>query len=640
MSRVCFGLRVFLLVCACGVVWGCAGAQVSDGRIADVETPGSAVVSRQQEVAAIPAPELPAELREQAAPVRESLGRLDYTLEIQVDDPALQEAVRGVSILDRLRTEPPTDRLGLERRILTDQTEATKVLHSQGYYDGTVTSAINDAAQPLLVTLIVNPGPVYHVGAMSIRYSNPVDAWESAPTSLTGTGLQPGQEARAADILGAADAGTDGLRDHGYPFGRLQSEHYIVDHSTRTLDAELEYDPGPYATMGRVVAVGSENVDPDYFDRMRIWKEGAPWSESVLAAYQQFLTSQGLFRSILIKPSDEASGDRREVVVDVADGPQRRVSAGLRYDTDRGTGVQAVWEHRNILGSGERFRAETQWWKDMQEARATFRRPGFLRRDMDFIAEGWMRNEFTEAFDQTAAWAGAGVDRRFWQIWMASVRGTVEGGTLSSRRAARSEYFMVGLPISLRRDSTNNLLDPTTGSRINVTLAPHMGTFHGAFTATLARFDGSAYYDLSDDGRYVLAGRLTAGGVIMDGEAVPSSLLFYSGGGGSVRGYAYQSLGPLDEQGDPLGGKSVLEASAEMRVKLSDTIGVVPFVDAGNVYDDTWPEFSEMDLRWAAGLGVRYFTAIGPIRFDVAVPLNKRRDDAPWQVYISIGQSF
>ncbi len=634
-----FWLRRFLLLCACGVLWGCAGAQLSDGRLFDADASRAESVSRREEVDAIPASDIPAALRSQAAPktVEKTGERLEYAVDISAPEADLKKSLQAVSILIRLQDDPPTDKLGLDRRILYDLDEARRILQSDGYYAGSVVSEVDDRTRPVTVRIRFDPGPVYHVAAMKIQYSPPPSEWPEAPASLADVGLKPGQQARAADILDAVDKVSDSLKDNGYPFAVLEKERYVVDHATRTLDADIVFNPGAFATMGKVQPHGSETVDDDYFARMRNWTIGAPWNESVLAAYQEQLAGQGLFRSVVITPSETSEGSRRDVVVQAADAPQRTVSGGIRFDTDRGPGAQTAWENRNIFGSGERFRVEGEWWKDMQVARATFRRPGFLRRDTDLVAESWVRNESTDAFDQTAAWAGAGLDRRFWKIWVGSLRGTVEGGTLSTRRAARSEYFMLGLPVSVRRDSTDNLLNPSRGSRLGLSFAPYSGTFHGDFTATVTRADGSAYYDLSDDGRFILAGRLAAGTVSKDGRAIPSSLLFYSGGGGSVRGYAYQSLGPQDRDDDPLGGMSMLETSLEMRLRLTETIGIVPFLDGGNVYNGSWPE---LDMRWGAGLGLRYYTSIGPIRFDVAAPLNKRSQDAPWQVYISIGQSF
>ncbi|MGC2785092.1 MAG: BamA/TamA family outer membrane protein, partial [Roseiarcus sp.] len=155
-----------------------------------------------------------------------------------------------------------------------------------------------------------------------------------------------------------------------------------------------------------------------------------------------------------------------------------------------------------------------------------------------------------------------------------------------------------------------------------------------------ARAGASAYYSIDADSRYVLAGRVAAGA--MGGpqlDAIPANWRFYAGGGGSVRGYAYNELGPTVWWGAVVGGKSVFDASAELRVKLTDTIGVVTFFDIGNAFSSNFPNFSE-PLFAAAGLGLRYYTSVGPIRLDVAFPFERRAGNGPVAVYVSIGQSF
>jgi translocation and assembly module TamA len=145
---------------------------------------------------------------------------------------------------------------------------------------------------------------------------------------------------------------------------------------------------------------------------------------------------------------------------------------------------------------------------------------------------------------------------------------------------------------------------------------------------------------LDTDRRFVLAGRATLGSLVgEETDNVPADKRLYAGGGGSIRGYEYQSVGPLDADGDPLGGRSLIELNAEVRIRVTDQVGLVPFVDGGMVFDSVYPDFEE-DLRWAAGLGVRYFTAFGPLRVDIAIPLNKREFDDSFQFYISLGQAF
>jgi len=135
-------------------------------------------------------------------------------------------------------------------------------------------------------------------------------------------------------------------------------------------------------------------------------------------------------------------------------------------------------------------------------------------------------------------------------------------------------------------------------------------------------------------------GRAAAGSLTGENvRNIPASLRFYSGGGGSVRGYKYQSLGPHDRNGDPLGGLSFTDVSLEARFRITESFGIVPFVDGGMVYETTMPDWGR-DLSWGVGLGFRYYTLIGPIRLDIATPLQDRDNNKAFQIYLSIGQAF
>ena len=280
----------------------------------------------------------------------------------------------------------------------------------------------------------------------------------------------------------------------------------------------------------------------------------------------------------------------------------------------------------------------------MQELTANYRRPFFLRRDQDFVATGGVLNQDLDAYALTAASVAAGIERRFNRTWSGSIKGSAEGGTIKEPKKKRLDYAMYGIPLGLTYDNTRSPLDATRGQRVMLSLIPYTGEYEGNFNIVRSRVDAQVFVPLAGEDKFVLALRGVAGAVYgADSYEIPPSARFYSGGGGSVRGYEYQSLGPRNSDKDPLGGNALIETSVEGRYKFTKEWGMVAFVDGGTAFDSAPGQsttFLNEDMRWGAGLGLRYYTAIGPVRLDIATPLNPRDDDDPLQFYISIGQSF
>ena len=503
---------------------------------------------------------------------------------------------------------------------------------------------------------------------------------EKAPDTLETFGLAKGAPAEAQAVLNAVAAVPAAMRKAGYPLAEQGKARYVVDRSTHTLDVEVRIKTGPLLRMGQVLvqehgmapAVSGDSDTPpvraDYLNKLSPWVEGQYWNDDLLKAYRSTLQETGLFSSIDMKParlspqqaetagyaatSDTPSAQplpvwmstdgTTPVDLTVRDAPPRTVSGGMHYSTDTGFGVRGAWESRNLFGGGEQLRITAPIAQTSQSLNATFRKPAFGIRDQALVGEAWAINEETDAYDQKALSVAGGLERRFrkdWSHWWASARLSLEAGSLRDNARGRRTYSLVGVPLAVRHDTTNDLLNPTSGTRLSLEVTPYTGTFNGPLTTVRTRVDASAYWSPGWD-RLVFAGRAAAGS--LTGESVhniPASLRFYTGGGGSVRGYKYQSLGPHDADGDPVGGLSFTDVGLEARFRITESFGLVPFVDGGMVYESSMPDWGKK-LAWGVGLGFRYYTLIGPIRLDIATPLQDRDDNKAFQIYLSIGQAF
>ena len=284
-----------------------------------------------------------------------------------------------------------------------------------------------------------------------------------------------------------------------------------------------------------------------------------------------------------------------------------------------------------------------------QLAAVSFRRSNFRRRDQVLTAQVAASNVERDAYEARTFLLSGGIERQSNFIWHkkwtwsvgAELIASDERDTLESTGEERRRTFFIGaLPASLMYDATDDLLDPTTGFRLGGRLSPELSFQGGTFGYARAQVDASAYRQVSE--RVVAAGRVRLGSIVgADRDDVAPSRRFYAGGGGSVRGYGFQRLGPRDADGDPIGGRSLAEFSLEARIRLKlfgGNFGVVPFLDGGTLSTEPLPNVA--DWQFGAGIGARYYSSFGPIRVDVGTPLNPRSGDSRVAVVVSLGQAF
>ncbi|RYI97472.1 MAG: outer membrane protein assembly factor, partial [Acetobacteraceae bacterium] len=335
----------------------------------------------------------------------------------------------------------------------------------------------------------------------------------------------------------------------------------------------------------------------------------------------------------------------------MAPGPSRRarhaVGVTAAYETNYGPTVKVYWEHRNLFGGAERLRIEGEVARigtggalDQMTYRtgATYRSPGIFGRDLTLVASIGALRERLEAYDRDAATASVFLERRVTEQLTVRAGPTAEFGSIGPPDGKLSPYQIVGVLFGARYDGTDSLLDPSKGWRGEGTIQPSYSLRDNAPFVPL-RLTGSTYWDLRGDRRSILAVRGSFGSLLGAGRAdVPRHLRYYAGGGGSVRGFDYQSIGPRDERNKPNGGASVVEGSLEWRQRVYGDFGAVAFVDAGAVSNASVPDTS--NLRVGAGLGLRYYTAIGPVRADVALPVVRQPGSSGYGLYVGIGQAF
>ncbi|MBW3098894.1 autotransporter assembly complex protein TamA [Pseudohoeflea sp. DP4N28-3] len=570
-------------------------------------------------------------------------------------DDDLRDDLRAASELIREEGSPVSGSVGLISTASSDFEHLLGALYEDARYGGVVNVTLAgrpleslrldadlSVYEPVPVVFTVEPGPQFTFGTVALRGE------AESLREPSNYGLEPGAIARSTTILAAETRIVEALQQKGRPLAEVSGRQVVADHATNTLDVTINVDAGPVAPFGTTSVDGAEKVDPDFVAYMAGIEPGTVYDPDALEAAEKRLKSLEVFSSVAVRGAETLHADGSvPVEVGVAERKFRYFGLGATFSSTEGGGLEAYWGHRNLLGRAEKLRIEgsvagigdTTRYQDLTYRGALlFEKPGVIAPASTFTSEFAVEQEDSDAYRRFSVIGKAGL------VYQRTERQTLSGGVeveyarLTDSFSVEQETLTVALPLEFVYDARNDTLDPTRGYRLLAHLEPAYETLGGNSFVKI-RGEGSVYRALDEAKRFVVAGRLAAGTILgADLDDIPANRRYYAGGGGSVRGYAYQGIGPRDAAGDPTGGRSYLEASAELRIGVTEKIALVPFIDAGAVGAGSWLEDAE--LRTGAGVGVRYKTPFGPLRLDVAIPLDRRAGDPDYGIYAGIGQAF
>jgi translocation and assembly module TamA len=591
-----------------------------------------------------------------------------YTIDLDIRSPVAErqkdvaETVRGASRLwGEQKQKPPAGAPAFLSILRGETGRIVAALRGEAFYGAAV--AITVAGRPLeslapdealphpaAVVVRVDSGPPFSFGKIIItgRPPDPADPLSPRRDTPEKLGLVSGRPARAAVIPAAEQALLEGWRRHGHALPRLQPRDVVARHETAELDVTLAADPGPATRFGPVTVSGVERMDPAFVADIADLPHGAPWDQAVVEQAQRRLRNLQVFSSVRIQPDRQPAADGAlSATIQAAERPLRVFEFDASHSTLDGIGVGGAWRHRNLFAHAEQLKLEARVNgvrsadpKDFTYAAgATLVQPGLFAPTAGLTSQFFAKREAPETYIQTSVQARSGV---VWEVTPALIVGGMINAELDDVTDAygKRSLALFSLPLSLEYDGADDKLSPTTGVRVKLSAEPFIETRFGNI-GVIGKAGVADYLALDGARRTVLATRLQVGGVIGGATSgqLPPDRLFFAGGGQSVRGYSYRSLGPKRADGTVVGGRSTLEASVELRVKVTDTIGVVPFVDAGGAYAGSLPDFAE-PLKIGAGIGVRYFTGLGPVRADIAVPVGGGGSSGGVALYLGLGESF
>jgi translocation and assembly module TamA len=577
-----------------------------------------------------------------------------YTVAFQPSgDPALDGLLRQTASLVALRTKIPASPFGLIGRARADEAQFLIVLHSLGYDAGSVNvtiagRALDDtglldfldrlpAGEKVVVTVAPDKGAVFHVGVVS---------FPGLPGDVTPPAApRAGDVARAAPILAAGPVLVTALHNAGFAFARVAAPVAIADASNDTLDVTYTVTPGPRVAIGRVAFAGLHWADADWLRRHIGLQPGQRFSDKAVYAARDSLLSTGVFSSVTPEPLDVMSGGKIPVLFRVTEQKLHAVTLGGSYATDLGFTISASWEDRDVFGHAETltFTAAANGLGGTGTTSPGYDLKGvFIKPDYDVVGQSATLSleglkQSVTAYDRTALLAEGLLARPInGRLTFSYGLGFVEE-SIDQEGVSRA-YALAQVPLTLSYDSADSALEPSKGVNASATLTPTAPLQGGAFFL-IAQAYAASYIALERDASGVLALRGQLGSILGASQfQVPADQRFYAGGTSTVRGYTYQTVGPLFADDIPQGGLALDAATIELRQHITKSIGIVPFVDAGQVSQNSAP--FEGHVSVGAGLGLRYYTGIGPIRADFALPLKRTAGSGAFALYIGLGEAF
>ncbi|HET9107082.1 MAG TPA: BamA/TamA family outer membrane protein [Steroidobacteraceae bacterium] len=575
---------------------------------------------------------------------------------------AVDSMMKATSQLATLRKTAPTDPFGLIARARGDVPRLLTVLQSFGYYDGSITITINgmglnsvglgntlsslpkgtDAHVKIRSTL----GPLFHLGRITVKGALP-------PGMRGKLRLKTGAPAVASDVLAAGSALQTALADSGYAFAKVDKPIAYERPAQHILDITFPVTTGPRVEIGRIHVQGLQHVRESLVRRRLLLHTGEQYDAATVEKTRQDLLTLGVFSSVSVRMGKPTARNRVPLTFIVQEAKRYTVGVSAAYSSDLGGSAGFNWGDRDVFGGGEQLTASVDAINLGGSATAGlgydatigYAIPDFRRRDQTLSFQLRGLRQALLAYTQTGEIAGASLNRKLSSVWTLNAGITFEHEIID-QVGVGYKYNLGMLPLTANYDSTDlasPLMDPTHGFRISLNVTPTYS--YGAAGKTYVVVQGSiaTYYDVhkligSDPpGRTVLAARAISGVALGTTQfSLPPDQRFYAGGSGTVRGYRYQSIGPQFPHTDiPMGGTNMQAVNLELRQRVGTNFGFVAFVDSGGVSSPSGSVYGV-----GVGTGVRYYTSIGPIRFDIAVPARRLPGGDTFEIYIGLGQAF
>jgi translocation and assembly module TamA len=541
---------------------------------------------------------------------------------------------------------PPQSRVEARRRAEAAAADVMTVLRSEGYYEATVEPDVGEGDQPASVVK-VTPGQRFAIADPEVVWDKSAPVAQAQLAGKAAIGLTIGGPGRAADILGAQGRVVAAVQKRGYADAKVDPYQVTVDHMPRTVQPTFHIDAGDRVMMDGINLTTTGRTKSRWVNTLEPWKPGDVYDPDQVAELEKRLRDTGVYDSVTVSLDPKADADgRRPVDVTLVDRPRSTLELGATYSTADNSGVDGKWTRYNWLGRADTLIISMQAANILSQAGVELDLPDWRRAQQTLKLSTAFYRDDTNAYLETGWRVGGEAQQRYGRNDFRTLGLTlnlsrdnepyVQDGVLLHRVRPLAT---VATSVKFSWDRSDDILNPKQGWRFEIQGEPTISAGSGPIAYLRAQAQASAYQPFDSTGGTVLAGRVHWGSILNGSiPAIPASRRFYSGGGGSVRGYGYQDVGPRFPDNSPAGGISLIETSVELRRRIAGPFGVAMFVDSGVLSTEHSFDFSQ--VQTGAGVGLRYDLGFAPLRADIAVPIQRRTGDSSIQVYLSIGQSF
>lgn len=571
----------------------------------------------------------------------------------------LLKELKAESSLLRLKKTPTRTIGGILRRAGKDSETFEKILSAHGYFLSKVRFLVTESKKkPAKIKVSIELGPRYKIREIILDYPSTLTLFSKKPKKFIYELLG----VRIKDFIDSEklEEGKEKLKEYlhnrGYPFAEVKNPSATFDNEKHCATIIYTLEPNKKGKILKTTIKGLKKLHEQFALNRIKWKNGDIFNLEKVEDTRKTLLSTGLISAITIKPVSLTPNEKNneieplEMVINLEESPARAIGAGIKYSTFEGVGANVFWHHNNINGKGDHLGFSLKGSKRIRKGKAVYEFIDF------FSPNQRLKNEINSVREKTPSYTGhmSYIGTQLERSFNNNIKGFI--GIQDEFGWARRDEItynnrLIGVPIGLKFDMSDNWLNPKKGVRVDVNLTPYQGKLKDSsgFVKGVSKLSAYIPFGMNEVGEsnFIWASFIKVGTLFLTKnlENIPPDKRFYSGGNSSVRGYSYQLLGPLDAKHIPFGGVSLSEIGTEFRIKTSESLGFVTFLEGGAVQENKTHDFFK-NILWGAGIGFRYYSKIAPIRFDIAFPTkirkraNGKKIDSPFQIYMSVGQAF